>query len=84
MLVRCHFCKWYFQHQRRREHEVLHDILMPWPCTMARFLPLELDPREFPMSVVGILLNGMYSLQPDRNVSFIVINRFCFEWVAGA
>jgi hypothetical protein len=31
-------------------------------------LPARLDPMQFPMHVIGVLLNGIYFLTPDAQV----------------
>ena len=65
---RCDYCDWPYLVSRKKLHEALHPFLPDWPCVLPLSLPLGIEANQFPLHLVGVLFNGIFCLQPDRQV----------------
>jgi len=70
--IRCDTCNWSFLAHRRAEHMALHPFLPTWPCFVSLSLPGGLEANDFPMSFAAVMLQGIFNLQPDRQVSGVI------------
>jgi len=79
--VRCDTCNWAYLRHRQAEHRSLHPFLPSWPCLVPLSLPCGLEANDYPMSFAAIMLQGIYNLQPDRQVSEVIsMDFYGFPW----
>jgi len=64
----CDDCGWRYPAIRSREHLAIHHYLPSWPCVLPESLPVGIEANQFPLYVVGILFNGIFTIQPVREV----------------
>jgi len=65
----CDDCGWRYPAIRRKEHFAIHHYLPTWPCVLPSSLPPDLEANQYPLHLVGVLFNGIFTIQPVREVT---------------